>query len=172
MTQPRVDGLSHSELLENIAYDPETGVFTRMKSGFPNRVGSEICGKLARGYRVITIGRRTYFAHRVAWFYVIGEWPTEFIDHINQDKTDNRIANLRLTNKSENGQNRGPQANNKTGIKGVCFSNKSNKWIAQLCVGGKNVMVRKFDSPVDAANAYAAAAAKFHKCNPSARGNA
>ena len=164
--------ITQSQLKELLSYDSDTGRFTWLKPGRGIVVGRRTneASNCNNGYVAVGLHGKKIYAHRLVWFYVNGEWPLVSIDHINQNKTDNRITNLRMTNKSENGQNRGPQANNKTGIKGVYSSSTSKKWVAQLHVGGKNIMVRSFDSPTDAANAYAAAAAQFHSCNPFAVG--
>ena len=92
--------LTHALLLEQVHYDPETGVFTRRKTG-------KACGRQSvDGYIYIVIKGCSYKAHRLAWFYVHGSWPIFVIDHINRDRADNRIVNLRDVPQSINAQNR------------------------------------------------------------------
>ena len=82
------------------------------------------------------IEQRFYYIHRLAWFYVHGEWPI-VVDHINRDTSDNRIANLRAANQSINSHNRREQANNTSGQKGVVFDKRSGKWNARIKIKGR-----------------------------------
>ena len=95
-----------------------------------------------------------------------GEWPAQQIDHINQNKSDNRIANLREVDSFANCQNVGANARNKSGVKGVCWV--GNKWRAMIHHRGTNIYLGVFDRIEDAARAYAAGAAKYHTHNPAA----
>jgi hypothetical protein len=83
-----IDAKTVRELLD---YCPETGIFTW-------KVGREPAGYKHKyhGYIVLTLFDKRYMTHRLAWLYVHGEWPSGEIDHINLEKTDNRIANLRI----------------------------------------------------------------------------
>jgi len=99
---------------DGIAYDPETGMFKRRRGEpewFLPCIGTH-------GYRVIRIGYRNVRAHRVAWYVVHGYWPKE-IDHINRDRADNRLCNLRECTRSENILNASVRKDNTTGHKGV-----------------------------------------------------
>lgn len=82
-----------------VSYDPETGAFTR--SGRPFGSFSH-----PSGYGVLTMFGNQYRMHRVAWALHYGEWPANQIDHINRDRSDNRIANLRDATSRENNANR------------------------------------------------------------------
>jgi hypothetical protein len=103
--------LTQARLKEVIAYDADTGVFTRRKSvqasGY--RVSARPNGS---GYLQLCIDYKSYLQHRVAWLYVYGEFPEGHLDHINRVKTDNRICNLRQATDFENNQNRLPAKNN------------------------------------------------------------
>lgn len=103
--------LTHSRLLEVINYNPETGLFTR--SWGKRVVGSDH----PNGYIQIRVDYTRYLAHRLAWFYVYGEWPPIDIDHINRDRRDNRISNLRIATRKQNNANRMGKA--RSGFKGV-----------------------------------------------------
>jgi HNH endonuclease/AP2 domain len=147
-----MDNLTHARLKEVLSYDAETGVFTR---------AGRVSGTLHRlGYRQIGIDGKIYLAHRLAWFFVNGEWPSGDIDHANLDKDDNRIANLREVTKSENQHNRTKQANNSTGFKGVW--KKRNRYSADIWAGGKKVRLGTFATPEEAHEAYKRAAANLH----------
>ena len=100
--------LTPTRLREVLTYNPETGDFIWNVS-----VGRVKRGTVARcldgdGYIRIQIDGVRYFAHRLAWFYIFNEFPDPETDHKNRIKTDNRISNLRITDRSGNNQNRGP----------------------------------------------------------------
>jgi hypothetical protein len=147
LTVARLRGLLH--------YDPETGVFTwRVRVG--NRVPGDVAGiARPRGYYEVTVGGRVYRAHRLAWFYVHGEWPADQIDHVNGDPSDNRLANLRPAARSQNNANR-KRCPNASGYKGV--SRDRTRWKAQICVDGQRFNLGYFGCPVEAHAAYVRAA--------------
>jgi hypothetical protein len=94
--------LTAERLREILGYDPETGLFTRLVRTGRIRAG-EVAGTAhSRGYRSIVIDGRVYLSHRLAWLYVHGEWPPEQIDHINRNRADNRLVNLRAAKQSQN----------------------------------------------------------------------
>lgn len=122
-----------------LSYDPETGKLwwkPRGKTGWDSRyAGKEAftCQTVA-GYRRGFLLGRSVKAHRVAWAIYHGEWPLE-LDHINGEKADNRISNLRAVDRQANARNRSIRSDNNTGIQGVCFRN--NRWIARIHIDGK-----------------------------------
>ncbi|EOS94747.1 HNH endonuclease [Erwinia tracheiphila] len=154
--------LSHSELQSVLSYSPETGRFTwNKKSG--TKIRNSVAGTHHKtGYVVITIQKKPYRAHRLAWFYVYGEWPTEDIDHINRIRSDNRLCNLRLANKSQNQHNTGLGRNNSSGFKGVYFSTREGKFLAQIMVSRKRVSLGYHRTAIEAHQAYKNAAAIYH----------
>ena len=93
-------------LRATLHYDPDTGKFTRKIARGSKAVGDEPGSFNPVGYWQIGVCGRTYTAQRLAWYYTTGEWPEHDIDHINRDKLDNRIANLRAISRSENLKNR------------------------------------------------------------------
>lgn len=137
-----------------LGYDPETGIFTRKVTSSPNpraQAGKQAGGRIAHGYRGIRIDGVRYLEHRLAWFITYGYWPKE-LDHINGQKDDNRIANLREATRSQNMAN-GPLPRNSTsGVKGVSFDKATSKWIAYATLNGKMKNLGRFDSK-DAARA-------------------
>ncbi|MGJ4857061.1 HNH endonuclease signature motif containing protein [Labrys sp. La1] len=88
-------------------------------------------------YERIQIDGKAYRAHRLAWLYMHGEWPAEEVDHINGDKFDNRIANLRACSKSQNQANCGTGRNNTSGFKGVSWHKGRGMWVARIQVEGR-----------------------------------
>lgn len=147
--------LAIEELRELLHYDRATGIFRwRVTRTGTARAGS-IAGRTSnKGYRQIKVYGNHYFAHRLAWLWVHGEWPSAGIDHINTDKTDNRIENLRQASPSQNGANRPVQSNNTSGLKGVCWNRASKKWQASAMVGGRLKYLGLFDSREEAHGAY------------------
>jgi hypothetical protein len=147
-------------LRELVHYDPTTGVFTR-KVLCGGRVEGSIAGTLhCDGYLKFSVDNRLYLAHRLAWLFVYGEWPPNQIDHINGNRADNRIVNLRLATPAENSRNRRRHQNNISGFKGVI--RQRAKWHAQIMVNGRWHRLGGFSTPEEAHAAYCEAAPKFH----------
>ena len=165
-----------------IQYDPDTGVLTwlardaRMFSGNGNggasgqaaRWNGQYAGKIAfpsidqKGYHSGMLLRSCVLAHRVAWALHTMEAPPEFLDHINGDRSDNRIENLRPATKAENARNSGKKVNNTSGFKGVCKSSVAGKWRARISVDGKRIRLGNFLTKEDAFQAYEDACRRMH----------
>src|SRR5690606_34614864 len=98
--------LTQQRLKELLYYDPETGIFTRLvgRSGPRARAGDVAGSDNGKGYIRIYVDGRPYKAHRLAWFYMHGEWPEE-IDHRNGERADNRLSNLRPVTRQQNNLN-------------------------------------------------------------------
>lgn len=151
--------LTANRLRELLNYDPETGVFTWAITRRGCRKGSVAGCKMKHGYITIRLDNALYTAHRLAWLYTNGEWPAEQIDHINRDRADNRISNLRAVTNAENAQNQKTRAN-KSGFTGVRKEN--SKWVAEIKVNYKPIRIGLFETPEAAHEAYVAAKRKFH----------
>jgi hypothetical protein len=122
----------------------------------------DVAGTVSEGYRQVCIDSEIHPAHRVAWMIVHGRWPGAFIDHINGDKADNRLCNLREATASENNCNRAKPNTNTSGFKGVHLHRRSGKWKAQISVGGRRRHLGLFLTPEDAHAAYVSAAKEFY----------
>jgi len=156
---PRDPNLTAEFIRSILDYDLETGVF-RWKSrpecsDIRNSLWTvRVAGTKVRGYIQIAIyveGRTiSIYAHRLAWLYVYGIWPTQHVDHINGEKTHNAIANLREATISENARNRPKRKDNKSGFTGVMFRASRKKWEGRIMVRGKNVWRRLFDTAAEA----------------------
>ena len=149
--------LTQERLKQLLAYDPETGVFNWRVNRRPTiRIG-DVAGCTRDGYAIIKIDQCIYMAHRLAWLYVHGCWPTQDIDHINRVRSDNRLANLRECSRAENCQNTAARFGNTSGHKGVSWVAKRQKWLAQIVIGGKNVNLGRYTTLEDAIAARRAA---------------
>jgi hypothetical protein len=144
-----------SDLISLFRYDPTTGLFS-------SRLNSMIVGvRRKTGYIQVKVHGVAYRAHRLAWLYVNGTWPTGQIDHINGYRADNRIDNLRDVSHSINMQNkREPHKNNRCGFLGV--HRHGGRFLAQIKIGGVKTIVGYFDSPEEASIAYVEAKRKLH----------
>ena len=145
-------------------YDPETGEFRwRVSRGNRIKVGAAAGTVSSNGYVVIRINGMLFKAHRLAWLYTHGMWPDHQIDHINSDKRDNRIKNLRDVSRSVNLQNQTkPPKNNTSGFFGVSWHKRKKRWGAQIKVNGRKQHIGLFDTPEAAHAAYLVAKLRLH----------
>ncbi len=165
--------LTAERLREVLDYCPETGVFSRRAKHTVSKKDWMVAGCINDGgYLRIRVDGKAYPGHRLAWMYVYGELPSGELDHINRNRADNRIANLRLVTGSENKQNRSIQRNNKSGYRGVHWQARDQRWQAQIQVNGKIRHIGSYKTPEDAYAAYCSKAAELHTCNPLARSQA
>ena len=107
--------------------------------------------KSVKGYLRVWAMKRSLAAHHIVWLLCTGKWPTVQIDHINQEKQDNRFENLRLASNSMNMQNRGVQRNNMSGIKNVSWHRETQKWRADVKRNGKKHYLGVFATKEEAA---------------------
>lgn len=148
-----------AQLRQILKYDPATGLFQwRASRGSLAPAGAPAGSKTVHGYWTIRVNKHPYYAHRLAFLYMTGEWPTAQVDHANRDRCDNRWANLRAASHSENVWNRGRLATNKSGFKGVSWRAKIKRWRAQICVDGKIRELGRFRTAEAAHEAYCVAA--------------
>lgn len=152
--------ISYRELRNIISYDAETGVIRKLKCRRSDWIGKQAGSINKKGYVAVSIYNKLYLAHRLAWLYIYGKWP-EQVDHIDGDKTNNRISNLRLATTSQNVHSQRIRRNNTSGYKGVTFNRSANKWVAQIKINRKQKYLGLFTSPIDAHSAYSHAAKKY-----------
>jgi len=154
---------ARTAIADCLSYQAETGVLVWTKQlSLRGPVGREAGSVAPNGYRYVGVRGKRYLAHRLAWLLHYGRWPEKGLDHINGNPLDNRIVNLRAANQSENSRNRGPQTNNKSGIKGVHWSTAREKWVAAIQHRSRMIALGRFDSKADAAAAYRRAALQVH----------
>ena len=150
-------------VLASLSYDSLTGEF-RWKTARKNgRESGSVAGCLHHsGYFLISVDRIKFPCQRLAWLFHTGDWPNGHIDHINMDKSDNRICNLREATHSQNAFNTPRPPSNTSGFKGVSWYGRAQKYRAQITAYGKRHYLGLFDDPCLAHEAYKAASIKLH----------
>lgn len=145
-------------------YDSQSGLFRWTNDvGYKIKRGQEAGSVTSQGYIAIIVRGISYKAHRIAWLITYGAWPVCPIDHINGERSDNRIANLREATLSSNAQNqRDPHKNNKSGFLGVCWHKENKRWLASIRVSNKTVHIGYFDTPEQAHLAYVERKRELH----------
>ena len=142
------------KLKELYSYDKDTGVFTRRIDVTYNAKAGDVAGsKLTNGYLALSVNGKQYLAHRMAWLYTYGELPDDSIDHINHDKTDNRIENLREVTQQGNARNALMQSNNTSGCRGVTWCKTKHRWKARIKIDGKDKALGSYVDFSDAVDA-------------------
>lgn len=112
------------------------------------------------GYRYIGLAGGSFAAHRLAWYFVSGEWPQQHIDHINGDRHDNRAENIRLATHAENLRNSKTPRSNTSGFKGVSPSGR--RWVSKISHEGRQRHLGTFATPEEAHEVYDLAAQLLH----------
>lgn len=147
--------LTHEQLKDNLEYNPDNGIFTRLITHTHSvKIGDVAGGSNNNGYTQIRVLGKMYQAHRLAWLYMTGDWPDKDLDHINQIRDDNRWPNLRECTKSQNGANAEKNKNNTSGYKGVSWHKPTKKWLAKIRHKNKDFHLGCFKYPHEAAKAY------------------
>jgi len=146
--------ISQEYLKKLLAYDDKTGNFVWIAKRKGNKgVGTIANSKMKDGYKRITIDGKAYLQHFLAWIYVFGKAPSNQIDHINHDKSDNRICNLRDVTQSENQRNRRLNKNSTSGVCGVGWHKTNKIWEARIKINGKQKHIGSFKNFYDAVRA-------------------
>jgi hypothetical protein len=154
--------LTADRLRELLHYDPATGIFTRIAPVKGCRVGDKAGSLTKKGYIEIGIDNKVYYAHRLAWLFMTGEWPPHYVDHREFQKADNRWETLRNAPPSESQFNRRKQRNNTSGYKGVFYNPRLRKWQVSIGYRRKTIYVGVYETIDAAAEAYKQAALKYH----------
>lgn len=155
--------LTQNHLQSILDYNPNNGIF-RWKVDLPRmctKVGA-IAGSIGSRYANIQINNKRYQIHRLAWLYVYGIFPPQMLDHINGNKLDNRISNLREATLSQNQFNTKINKLNTTGFKGVRRTNRKTPYTASIRINKKIVHLGVFNTPEEAHKAYCKAAKEIH----------
>ena len=144
-------------------YDADTGLLRWRVSRGSVQAGAIAGSPNKDGYLGLSIKRTTVLAHRVIWLHVHGVWPTRQIDHINGDRRDNRLVNLRDVAPAVNSQNlTDAHVDSYSGILGVHWHSRDKRWIAQLGAYGKRHHLGTFRTAEEAHAAYLKAKATLH----------
>ena len=158
--------LPSKEVLRQLfSYNPETGLLTwRKRTSSRNYAGKEAGTPHVAGYRVVMVNGVRYLTHRLIWKLVTGKDPVE-IDHVDGNRANNRLINLRAVTRAENSKNMKRSERNSSGVTGVYFSNRLGKYIAEITAGGKYYYLGLFYTAEAAVAARKAAELElnFHK---------
>jgi len=124
-------------------YNPETGRLRRvLTSGqLSNRYADS---QKRNGYRYVKLKGRRYAAHQLVWLLHYGVAPCGIVDHVNRDRQDNRVTNLRVVTAAENAQNAGIRADNASGYRGVCWHKRTKTWQVRIRAQGEHKFVGHF----------------------------
>lgn len=157
-----------------LSYDPATGILRWKVTKGAVRAGNWAGCPNFEGYTILKVNGYCTYGHRVAWVIHFGEWPDGQIDHVDGNKSNNAIENLRIASIAENAWNMPVSKQSKTGFKGVTVDRGSGLYAAKIryTINGvtKFESLGKFDTPEEAAHAYNKAAiirhGEFARLNP------
>lgn len=154
--------LSHATLLSLLDFCPHSGVFSwRVKASSTAMPGYAAGHVNKNSYCRVKVQGKLYLAHRLAWFYAYKVWPVGHIDHIDGDKSNNRLSNLRVVTIRGNQQNQSrAHKRNKSGLLGVATHRSG--FTSRISNNGKVVYLGLFKTPEEAHQAYLEAKRKYH----------
>lgn len=157
--KPELPPFTLERVKELLDYDPETGLFARkLPSGRRVPCSTRLN---SWGYVLVGVDRRSIGAHRLAWFYMTGEWPEDDVDHRDRNRANNRFDNLRPASRAENMQNLG-EAHRDSAIPLLGVSRKRGRFAASIAVDGKRKYLGAYGTPKEAHEAYLAAKRELH----------
>lgn len=163
---------TQDQVRELFFYDAQTGHLIRKKCSYNPKCENEhligkVCSCLSHGYLVVSIRKKLYPVHRIIWLYVKGTWPKHDIDHINGNRSDNRIENLRHATREQNQQKRTVRnRNNTSGHPGVYWDTSKNKWCVEIKVRRKKICLGNYSSKEEAIRARIEGKIKHHTFEP------
>lgn len=156
--------LTQVRLKELVHYDKNTGRMVWIKPTSTRvKVGDVVGSNDGRGYLQTSIDGQRYRVHRLAWLWIYGVLPTNHIDHIDRNRANNRITNLRDLPQALNNQNIGITNTNTSGFLGVSWSKAMKKWEARISINNKGKVLGYFDRPEEASNTYQLAKKLHHE---------
>jgi hypothetical protein len=157
--------ISYDRLIELVDYDCETGLFTRKKAVGRSFEGRVLGYKKNNGYIAFTLDSKKYFAHRLAWLFVHKKLPEHDVDHIDGNRTNNKIANLRDIPRSLNLENsiKAKSSNKSTGLIGSYFHEPTGKFMSRIQVNKKDKYLGLYETAQLAHEAYMSAKKQLHK---------
>lgn len=153
MAQTDLNHMTRDEILTRLSYDPLTGHFHWVKSKRPGWEGKRAGYALNNGYRMISVDEHAVLEHRLAWFLMTGSWPAGEIDHDNRVRNDNRFANLKDGTKADNQANASLRKDSTSGVQGVHWSARADRWVARVQRNGKRHCVGYFKTIEEASAA-------------------
>ena len=155
--------ISLRRLREVLYYSPRTGKFRWLERA-SNRISvGDTAGTTRDGYVFVKVDGTIYKAHRLAFFYMVGYWPSSMLDHRNEVKSDNRWSNLREATRSQNGQNISKaRSDSSSGCRGVSWYKKYGTWEARIKAEGSYLFLGRFKTKEEANAAYLQAKAIHH----------
>lgn len=152
--------LTQARLKTLVSYDPDTGIFIHLSGRNKGKQAGGLDN--STGYLQLWLDNKKYRLHTLAWLYVTGSYPLNIIDHKNRIKTDNRFHNLRDTTHSINNRNISLETKTTSGMSGVFWDKKRQKWNVKVNVDGKRVFARYYDS-LEEAKAIRLSLIELHK---------
>lgn len=150
---------------EHLSFNFETGEIKWAK--YPKKYNKTnkpvIAGSVHySGYRLISLMNKQYMAHRLIWAVYYGGWPNGFIDHVDMNKSNNSIHNLRIATRNQNGYNILAKKISSSGYKNVQWDKETSKWRVRVRVNGKRHHIGRFENKDDAINAAKLFMLKHH----------
>ena len=124
--------LTQEYVRQHLDYDPETGELRWREYKRGRKRDGSVGTVTRRGYLRVCVNRSSHQAHRIIWLWVYGYFPEADIDHIDRDKLNNRLSNLREVSRTCNSRNCGPRSDNKSGVRGVCWEPRYGKWAVRI----------------------------------------
>lgn len=154
---PAKDDLDFSYVNSRLSYDKTTGILTWKDSRKKEFIGRIAGYTLVDGGIAVKIDKKLYKAHRLAWLLYYGQWPNGDLDHIDGNRANNKINNLRIASIRQNGQNRKENRNKPCGTR-----RSFNKWHATITINKKRVFLGSYDTELEAHNAYLSALKSYN----------
>jgi hypothetical protein len=139
---------SLEELKKLFKYDPETGEFTKLVTTGNSKAGLSSGHLASDGYLILCFKRKRFLAHRLAWLMYYGTEPKQVIDHIDGNRLNNKIQNLRDVSNSENLINN--KRNRNGGLRNTHYCNSRKKWVARICFQDRDVTIGRYNTEEEA----------------------